>query len=204
MIMGSHNSLTGYPLADRQKYIGFLINSMCKCQNKRLYAQYNCGVRLFDLQTSGTSLLCSHGIAWYDKEVDEVLLELNSIAKLEGESIYIMLGLDNHWYQPKEDKRLGETVFYNLINGFHEEYPNLKLVRAYTEKPWRIIYEDKDLANNIFEKYWSLSWAKSMMKRWWQFYYYLPIPRLWKRICGKQWNKEAEESGKKFYVTDFV
>lgn len=204
MIKGSHNSLTGHPLLGWQSFVGFLITPFCKCQDERLIAQYNCGVRLFDIQITGTTSFGSHGIASYDAEVHEILEELNSFTKLEDEKVYIMLGLDNHWLLTKKDKEIGDDVFYDLVSGFQNEYQNLKLVRAYIEKPWQIIYENKRITNDIFERYWSTPWAKSMMKHWWQFYYYLPIPRLWKHIYGKQWDKEAEESGKKFYITDFV
>lgn len=204
MIKGSHNSLTGHPLAGWQKYFGFLIKPFSKCQKEHIMTQYHFdNVRLFDIQVSGSCLSGSHGVARYDVEANYVLDELNARAERDNEKVYIMLGLDNYWFQ--SDSCKDPWYFKYLVHKVrYGSYPHLKLVRAYIERPWKILYEDKELANDMFEKYWSLSWAKSMMKHWWQFYYYLPIPRLWKHVYGKQWDKEAEESGKKFYVTDFV
>lgn len=204
MIKGSHNSLTGHPLSGWQSFAGFLINPFCKCQDQQLIAQYNCGVKLFDLQIEESHLYGSHGVAWYDVEAYDILGELNEMAKRNNEKVYIILGLDNHWFRFRFCKD-HPWRFYNLVyNVQHGSYPNLELVRAYIEKPWQVIYENKELTNDMFERYWSTSWAKSMKKHWWQFYYYLSIPKLWKRIYGRQWDKEAEESGKKFYITDFV
>ncbi|MDE5916782.1 MAG: hypothetical protein K2G62_01490 [Oscillospiraceae bacterium] len=126
-------------------------------------------------------------------------------AESNNEDIYIILGLDNHFHLT--DNNITEQMriaFRQYIMRFQTMYPNLILVRAFIENPWEIVYENHEITDNMIERYWSLNWAKSMKKHWWQFYYYLPCPRLWKWIYGKQWDKEAKESGKKFYITDFV
>lgn len=220
MIKGTHNSLTSYPLKGWQKLFTRLIQPWTQCQNKSLAEQYNKGVRLFDIQVSipndrynleNTEYIASHGIAWYDTDCycDSSLLEylccLDYWAKIYNEEIYIILGLDNHFHLTDDNiTPQMKIAFKQYVMEFQQKYPNLTLIRAFIEKPWEIVYEDHSITDNMIERYWSINWAKSEMKHWWQFYYYLPCPRLWKWIYGKQWDKEAEESGKKFYVTDFV
>lgn len=206
MIKGSHNSLTGYTLLGWQRLFAIVINFFSKCQSSSLQEQLSKGIKIFDIQIAYKSmgLYGSHGIAWYDVNPITQLEELENYALSNHVSISILLGLDNHLAQNSSDSIEGEAQFQYYVTNFNKYFPHLTLVRAYIEKPWKIIYEDKEVVNNMFEKYWSLSWAKSMMKHWWQFYYYLPVPRLWKHIYGKQWDKEAEESGRRFYVTDFV
>lgn len=205
MIKGSHNSFTGYPLFGRQQYLKWFINPFSRCQkHKSLIEMAQAGVQLFDIQVScykGNALKISHGIAWYHHEA---LFDILRILDSRGKPVYLMIGFEDHWFRkPKDEyfkfRRL--RAFKHIVD---KDFTNIKVVRTYIEKPWNIIYEDEEITSDMFEKYWALSWAKSMMKHWWQFYYYLPVPRLWKRIYGKQWDKEAEESGKKFYVTDFV
>lgn len=205
MVKGTHNSFTGFPLAGKQKYFSWLIQPFSKCQRYKTLSAMICdNVQYFDIQVARRNCLwyVSHGIAWYDApDLYTILRYLNNIDNEYMIPIYVSIGLDNHFLQDEKDKEKQRIDFENYINAFGDNWPNLSLVRAYIEKPWTILYEDRCL---VFEKYWSLSWAKTMKKHWWQFYYYLPIPRLWKRIYGKKWDKEAEESGKKIYITDFV
>lgn len=205
MIKGSHNSFTGYPLLGWQQYLKWFINPFSRCQNhKSMIEMAQAGVQMFDIQLSchrENSLKISHGIAWYHHED---LFDILRILDSRGKPIYLMIGFEDHWFKkPKDEyfkfRRL--RAFKHIVD---KDFTNIKVVRTYIEKPWNIIYEDEEITSDMFEKYWSLSWAKSMMKHWWQFYYFIPVPRLWKKLYGSQWDKEAEESGKKFYVTDFV
>lgn len=208
MIKGAHNSLTGYPLKGWQKCFKWLIQPWCQCQNKPIKEQYYNYINLFDIQVAIVqsknyeyNYIGSHGIAWYDTDAYLELLQLNTYAKNFEEEIYIILGLDKHFNYTTKEMRI---TFKNLVKDFNKCFPNLTLIRAFIEDPWEIVYENHSITDNMIEKYWSLQWAKSMKKHWWQFYYYLPCPRLWKWIYGKQWDKEAEESGKDIYITDFV
>lgn len=203
MIKGAHNSLTSYPLNRWQRLFTWFIQPWCQCQSKTITGQFNNGIRLFDIQVAmeGTYYIGSHGISWYNVDAYLELVQLNDYAKDLKEKIYIILGLDKHFNYTTDKMRLD---FRELVKEFNRHFPNLILVRAFIEDPWEIIYEDHNITDNMIERYWSLNWAKSKMKHWWQFYYYLPCPRLWKWIYGKQWDKEAVESGKKFYITDFV
>ena len=217
MIKGTHNSLTGYPLKGWQKCFKWLIQPWSQCQDKAVINQFLFeDVRLFDIQVSipkdrynieNIKYVASHGIAWYDTDCycDEGLCGLDYRAEIYNKKIYIILGLDNHFHLTNSNiTPQMRTAFKQYVKGFQQRFPNLTLIRAFIEKPWEIVYEDHSITDNMIERYWSLQWAKSMKKHWWQFYYYLPCPRLWKWIYGKQWDKEAEESGKEIYITDFV
>lgn len=200
MIKGTHNSLTGYPLKGWQKYFKCLIQPFCCCQKDGIMVQYKKGVRLFEIQCAYKNgrLIGSHGVALYDTpKVNGILSKLNDLAK--EENIYIILGLDNHCTTAEDRYRFRADVV-----DFLEKYPNLTFLYAFIENPWNIVYKHLFLAYDIYYGYWRLNWAKEMCKHWWQFYYYLPVPRLWKWIYGRKWDKEAEESGKMFYLTDFV
>ncbi len=205
MIKGTHNSLTRYEMLGWQRLFQWLFNPLSKCQNKTIEEQFREGVRLFDIQIAelDNQWYSSHGFIWYDTYPDVILDCLDYVAMSKNIKIGILLGLDNHSRltnrPPFEKER-----FLQLVSNFNSHFPNLTLVRAYIEKPWQVIYNNEEISSNMFEKYWSLGWAKSMQKHWWQFYYYFPIPRFWKWIYGKQWDKEAEESGKTYYITDFI
>lgn len=209
MIKGAHNSLTGYPLKGWQRLFTWFIQPWCRCQNRYIMKQLDNGINLFDIQiahikdkdTKEMFYTGSHGIAWYIIDSYFVLKELNEYSKTTKEKIYIILGLDKHFNYTTDKMR---SDFREFVKEFNKHFPNLILVRAFIEDPWEIIYEDHSITDNMIERYWSLNWAKAMKKHWWQFYYYLPCPRLWKWIYGKQWDKEAEESGKEIYITDFV
>ncbi len=207
MIKGTHNSLTSYPLKGWQRLFTWFIQPWCQCQSKTITGQFNDDVSLFDIQiahikdTEQMFYVGSHGIAWYDVYAYFELIELDNYAETTKEKIYIILGLDKHFNYTTDKMR---SDFRDLVKEFNKYFPNLILIRAFIEYPWEIIYEDHSITDNMIERYWSLQWAKSKMKHWWQFYYYLPCPRLWKWIYGKQWDKEAQKSGKQFYITDFV
>ena len=217
MIKGTHNSLTGYPLKGWQKYFKWLIQPWSQCQDEEVINQFLLDdVKLFDIQVSvdtdrtninNTNYIGSHGIAYYNVKANMRLWQLDNWAKVKdiNEKVYIILGLDNHFHLFDSNITPQMRIaFRQYVIEFQRKYPNLTLIRAFIEDPWEIVYENHGITDNMIERYWSLQWAKSMKKHWWQFYYYLPCPRLWKWIYGKQWDKEAEESGKRFYVTDFV
>ena len=217
MIKGAHNSLTSCPLKGWQRYFKWLIQPWSQCQDKEVINQFLFeDVRLFDIQVSvdtdrtninNTNYIGSHGIAYYNVKANMRLWQLDNWAKVKdiNEKVYIILGLDNHFHLFDSNITPQMRIaFRQYVIEFQRKYPNLTLIRAFIEDPWEIIYEDHSITDNMIERYWSINWAKSKMKHWWQFYYYLPCPRLWKWIYGKQWDKEAQESGKEIYITDFV
>ena len=97
---GTHNSCTYAPLLGFQKLLYPFAVIFSRCQSKTLYAQFNKGVRLFDIQISKkhnkSQWYISHGGLWYDITFEQVLQELEVLAK-NDDKVYIRLGLDYHW-----------------------------------------------------------------------------------------------------------
>lgn len=196
MIKGSHNSATGHKLLGWQKYFSWIINPFTKCQSKTLREQVKAGIRLFDIQVNykDGKWLASHGIAWYDVEP---IKELYFLANEYGTTFDIILGYDYHYNHQYE-----YSLFAALLDDMNKRYyPQLKVVRVYHENPYECILNTLTQAT---EKYWTTSWAKSKMDKWWKFYYYLPIPILWKKLYGKIWDGVACTSSNQYYITDFV
>ncbi len=196
-IFGSHNSLTAYSLLGWQRHFKWLIDPFCKCQDKVLYTQLCNGVRLFDFQIAkkGVNWYGSHGIAWYNIYPLNKLYTLNNWIEAHNEKVYIILGLDNHPFA--EDSK---EEFLNIIKNFSINYPNLTLVRAYIDKNYELIYEDKEFFKDVHERYWSKGWAKLMGK----FWYYLSLPRYWRDKFYWKWFDEGQALGKKYLMSDFV
>ena len=194
---GTHNSCTYAPLLGFQKLLYPFAVIFSRCQSKTLYAQFNKGVRLFDIQISKkhnkSQWYISHGGLWYDKTFEQVLQELEVLAK-NDDKVYIRLGLDYHWGNKTTRKE-----FFNYIKNVIKPYINIIIDEIYIEKPWEIA-----LVGSLdkMEKYWSVAWARKKCDKWWKFYFYIPIPILWSRIYKKQWIKESEEHD--YLMTDFI
>ena len=113
MKYGTHNSCTYAPLLGFQKLLYPFAVIFSRCQSKTLYAQFNKGVRLFDIQISKkhnkSQWYISHGGLWYDKTFEQVLQELEVLAK-NDDKVYIRLGLDYHWGNKTTRKE-----FFNYI-----------------------------------------------------------------------------------------
>lgn len=198
MIKGSHNSATGHRLLGWQKYFSWIINLVCRCQKKTLEQQIKEGVRVFDIQVNKKNgkWLGSHGIAWYDIEPLE---ELQKLAAAYGITVFVLLGLDNHFMH-----NCNKSDFVNLIKEVNGgKYPNIRCMQAYTEKPYFIMHTSQFMSQCI-SYYWTTTWAKAARKHWYQLWYYLPIPILWKKIYGKKWDAIAASYRKLYYITDFV
>lgn len=184
MKLGTHNSLTSYPLLGWQKYFGWLINAVTRCQTKSIEEQLDANVRWFNLQVNKKDgrWIGSHGIAWYDVDLFEILDKLNKY----DDKIYVQLYLDKHFgvHTPMDD-------FTELIWRCKTKYPNIVFQRIWNEQDGKLIAE---LPIDGEEKYWTTTWAK----HWWQ---YLPCPKFWHKLYQ---NKEWYYTKKKYLMNDFV
>lgn len=167
-LYGTHNSLTGSKLVWWQRPFGWLINAMCRCQDKTIAEQYLHGCRWFNLQVNlyKGRWIGSHGLAWYDVDLLPVLDWLNQKAKSERNTIYIQLYLDRNFFAKNN-----EQAFRDLVNAFAFNFPHLTLQRVWLEKS-NVVLLDKPIKGE--EVYWSATWASQH-----KWYHYLPFPRLW-------------------------
>lgn len=204
MLIGTHNSLTGSKIYGWQRYFSWLISPFSKCQDYSLLQQYNKGIRIYDIQVAKhkNTWRASHGFVWYQSTID-ALYEVLDMAEDDDNLIGIRIGLDNHWRFSKFSKEAEKLEFLDLVDKL-SKHPNLRILEVYIEKPWDIIYRTPGYDKEVFEKYWSLSWAKTKMKHWWQFYYYLPIPVLWASIYFNEWYREAIKADRNIFITDFI
>lgn len=190
MKYGLHNALTCYPLKGWQKLFKWFIQPFSQCQSVISYnqAQYDVQVALYNGEWYG-----SHGIAWYDIKLFDFL------DKLDGKEIYIRLGYDNHFFKKKENNK-----FIDLVSYINNNYPNVTVYEYYIENSKGLdIFNYNNIS--IFERYWTLSWAKEQVKnKWWKFYLLIPLPKLWNKKYKEQWLQEFQESGKEIFMTDFV
>lgn len=188
MILGTHNSFTGEPLIRKQRWLKWIINPFSRCQNKTVLQQFDAGVRVFDIQISliNGEWIATHGIAKYSTPVIYILEKLNNY----NTPIYIKIGLDN-----------GKDVelFKVFIETLKSTFKNITIFQVYKEKPWEILYTLDNFS--VTEHYWSLSWAKTMANKWWKFFYYIPIPKLWSSLYKDKWKNEVTTE---YYITDFV
>lgn len=213
---GSHNTLTAYPLLGWQKYFSWLINPLCKCQDKKIgqsYYQSDCCI--FDIQVAlkNGEWYGSHGIAWYDINIYQVLDEIRRLAIYNPQTMfYIYLGYDNHIFQKVDKEKFNELVDMvkkwaeniSMTNGT-KPFSNVHVAKSYIEKPWTIlyitlVYKDKIIKDLFFERYWSMTWAKTKRK----LIYRIPLVRLWHKKFKDEWEKEFNDSGKEYFITDFV
>lgn len=184
MKLGSHNSLTSYPLLGWQKYFSWIINLVSRCQTKTIGEQLESNVRWFNLQVSLKDgiWIGSHGFAWYNVNLIRILDLLNEY----NDKIYVQLYLDKHF-----GNKVSEDDFTKLIWFCKTKYTNIVFQRIWNEQDNKLIIE-KPI--NGEEKYWTTTWAK----HWWQ---YIPIPRLWNKFYK---NKEFSKTDKEYLMNDFV
>ena len=196
-ILGTHNSLTAYPLL-KNKWCSWFINLFSKCQNKDITEQYNSNVRVFDLQITKYEgkFVGSHGLALYDVDIMCILCQLDHLST-KKDPIYVKLGLDNRFYEDYTTNVIHD--FDILINNIKRNFKNINLISVYIED---INYFHKYSNIDEYESYWSLTWAKQKANKWYKFYYYLPIPILWKKLYHKEWKDKAKNH--KYFTTDFV
>lgn len=202
MKYGMHNALTAYPLYGWQKYFSWLINPFSKCQSRTMRLAPR-ETDFFDIQVAlkDGKWRGSHGFAWYDATIDDVVETAKMLYAFVGTVTYIRLGYDHH-FSIKQDLSKFAQLFLYL-----KAMPCINIYELYIEdkngKVITIFHPAYDIS--IFERYWSLSWAKSQVKKhWWKFYLLLPLPHLWAKHYKKEWLEEFKNSGKEIFMTDFV
>lgn len=195
---GLHNALTGYPLKGWKKHFSWFFQLFCQCQHNN--AIYKDNIRILDMQVAlkDGCWYGSHGLVWYNVKLLDLLENLYTISKYFGESTYLRLGYDHHFGNKKD-----LIEFKALVSYIQRTYGNhIILYEYFIEKPWQLTTL-KCLP--FFERYWSIGWAKEMTKKhWYNFYLFLPLPRLWTKRYRKQWLEEFHKSGKEIFMTDFV
>lgn len=196
---GVHNALTAYKPTN---ILGKLFNCFSKCQTKEHLFDTN--IVCYDLQVAykDEKWLGSHGFAWYDIELFSFLDELieKRFSNGEKDKILIRLGYDYHY---GEYRYIG--MFSDLANEIKEKYGKyLNVYQVWDEDGYNFLYDDKNII--VWERYWTMAWAKSQINQhWWKIYLLLPLPKLWKKIYGKQWEKEfSEVTNTNIWMTDFV
>lgn len=193
MIFGTHNSLTGYPLLGWRRIFGFMINPLARCQNKTIDEQLKLGVRWFNLQVNlkGDTWYASHGIAWYNANVMEILDKLDKFAKDKNEKIYVQLYMDRHLLHHTD-----HIVFRRFAMNVMSIFSNIIFERVYDEQNDILILEDK--LKNGYEIYWTLTWARNVGKKW---YYYLPFPKVWRK---RVMNSMEIPSDTEYLMVDYI
>lgn len=195
---GLHNALTGYSLKGWQKRFKWLLQPFSQCQyNNAIHKPL---VQLLDMQVAlkDGCWYGSHGLAWYDVKFLDLLENLCITSKHLEKVFYLRLGYDHHFGNKKD-----LTEFKALVNYIRKTYKDhIILYEYFIESPWQLT----TLCHpSVFERYWSIGWAKEMTKRhWYNAYLFLPLPRLWAKFYKKQWFREFHESGKEIFMTDFV
>lgn len=226
MKYGMHNALTAYPLYGWQKYFGWLINPFSRCQEQwrtKLLEQpsvVDVQVALYVIKdNSGKEYPVwkgSHGLAWYDVSPYHIVDKAMAMYQHNGTITNIRLGYDRHFgckQNCEAFEELARTIDGNSFVYVYEAYIETAngiewLWKRQPRTRKRITRSDKDAEQaklSVFERYWSLSWAKSKVKQhWWMFPVLLPLPRLWSKMFRKEWQREFEDSGADVFMTDFV
>lgn len=207
-----HNATTAYPLYGWQKWFGWLINHFSRCQKpwrtelSEIPSFVDVQVALYVIKdNSGKEYPVwrgSHGLAWYDVSPYDFVDKAFTMYQHNGTITHIRLGYDRHLgcKQNREDfEMLARTMDGNSSVDVYEAYIE---TNNGIEWLWK---REPSGGDTVFERYWSLSWAKSkVQKYWWLFPLLLPLPRLWSKVFHKEWQQEAEESGADVFMTDFV
>lgn len=207
MKYGTHNSLTYAKLVWWQRPFGWLINPLCRCQDKDITAQVLSDVVAFDIQVAlyKDEWKVSHGIAWYDVDVIDMLKYLNKLADFNYTPYCIRIGLDHHFFRTKKKMNKEREEFEKFIDFLHT-LRHLFFVEVYVEYPEYKVLEEFS-PTDIEQRYWSLSFAREKAKHTrgiWKYLYYLPIPRLWAKKYRNEWEAKAILDNKKIFMTDFI
>lgn len=152
-MLGSHNSLSGYPV----KHILLKpFNFISKCQSKTLEEQYLSGVRSFDLRFAkyAGEWYGAHGMMLYTIDL-YTTLELLSKLSTEKDPVYFRVIVEDTFFKKSEAEGLAlliEKWLYDhhttLIPLYIRSKRTWRLVRVYEgDKSW-INYDTNSLTEN--------------------------------------------------------
>lgn len=205
MKYGMHNTMTAYPLYGWQKWFGWLINPFSRCQSRTM-KNVTKDTQVLDVQVAlkDGKWRGSHGFAWYDVTIYDIIDAAQGWNLSKGHVTYLRLGYDHHVGQKQDMAAFMElveyldTLAYVVVYEVYAEGDDGKV--QYIRRSPAI---GKSL--NVFERYWSLTWAKGKVKQhWWLLPVLLPLPRLWSKMFRKEWQREFEDSGADVFMTDFI
>lgn len=206
MKYGMHNAPTAYLLYGWQKWFGWLINPFSRCQSRTMM-NVTKDTQVLDVQIAlkDGKWRGSHGLAWYDVTIYDIINAAQGWNLSKGHVTYLRLGYDHHVGVKQDTAAFMElveyldTLRYIVVYEIYVEGGNGQIRTIRYSPP---LTGD---APTVFERYWSLSWAKSKVKQhWWMLPVLLPLPRLWSKVFHKEWLQEAEESGADVFMTDYV
>lgn len=196
---GLHNAMTAYRPTN---LLGKIFNFFSKCQDNIGVLRND--VICYDLQIAykDGKWLGSHGLAWYDIEIHQFLNELikYKFNNKVNSKLYLRILYDNHWGVKRYD-----DLFADMVNDIKEKYNNyFNVYQVINEKNFIFLYNDATV--KVYERYWTLNWAKEQVKKdWKKFYLLLPLPKIWNKIYEKQWEQEfLQNTYSNIWMKDFI
>jgi hypothetical protein len=134
-VLGSHNSLSSYPLKSWWFAIGACFG---KCQSLDLVQQYVAGVRVFDLRLSkhGDTWYGTHGLMVYKVTLDAAISTLAGLASKE-DPIYFRVLCENEFYKSNAGQLA--VAVSQAMSGKDKE--SLRLTFVGSKEPWYTVFE---------------------------------------------------------------
>ena len=186
--IGTHNSATG------EKGYGILSKIFAPfsvCQSKTIGDQLRAGVSYFDIRVRKTKrgIVCAHGLWETKKTADDILSQINQIARRRN--IYVKIMYENAFKYRDEDM----GVMISVLNELKDRFKNIKFVGGYIKNPYTIVcggfkIQTIDAYAPIYK------WHKEL---------FLPIPWIWAKIDkwfgGPLYGRADNES---IIIKDFV
>lgn len=204
MKLASHNSLS---YVKPKRWWEKLINFTAKCQLYDIEAQYQKGVRLFDIRVrrddssyGAYSAKSGHGLITYNICIIDVLYVLDSLSTKE-DPVYIQLNLENR--KQEEDKDF--IWFEELFKTFAKDYSNLIFCGGYAKHPWRKIVDCED--PTIDQKNWefmNFKWqptTKEKIKRFFANLFHFS-PKYWAKKDNQKYKSAGTSAD--FLMLDFI
>lgn len=196
MILGTHNSGTGYDLVWWQRPFAWFLHLTSRCQTKTIVEQLNDGVRLFNLQITKykNKWVFSHGLCIYNINVQDCIESMKTFSyKLDKMSpIYIQVYLDKNFITGQDT-----TGFKEFINDLKKdlEGSNVILLCAFIEGENNYIYNSGRVINSR-EHYWTSTWSKSSNK----WIDKLPLPKRHAKLYNKYYKENCTS---RYLMLDF-
>lgn len=153
MKLASHNTATYLPI--KQWYLR-PFTFMARCQSRSHIMQYKLGARFFDIRVhfdKNGKPYCAHGLAAFDIDPSDIILELVFSAFIDEEEIYIRLLLES---TSKRNAEFQETCFAHFcerMDNFWRFSSSIILCGGQTKRDWHTVYDFKNPLPPIIELY---------------------------------------------------